>query len=188
MTAYVVLDDYKTWADIKSPNQDAQINQILEAACDVVQEYIGFKLTIDGSGDATTPEKVFRYQFTHPYDHAVLLPDWNAEISEIKFFVKNGATAYTIPDITTDNYYVDDMAGVLHLTIPISTSLGIEVKYTYSNPLTESIKLATYMLIDYWRNKDFQMVKLQGGQSVTSTPTRVLPKHIESILNSSRGM
>ena len=189
MTTYVTLSDFKTWADIKSPNHDAQINQLLDTACIVVQDYIGYQLTIDANGDTLTPEKVFKYMFQHPHDCDILLPDFDADISKVELFLKNAtASSSVLPEITDANYYVDELAGVLHLNIGISTRLGIAITYTYSNAVDDALKLATYMLIDYWRNKDFQMVKLQGGQSVTSTPTRVLPKHIESIINARRGM
>lgn len=189
MTAYISIDDYKVWADIKSPNQDSQINQLLEPACLVVQDYIGYTLTLDGNNDPTTPEKVFKYFFKHKNDTEILLPDMDTEISSVALFVKGlPVGTSTLPTLTEDNFHIDELASVLHLETNISSDWGVAVTYTYSNKLTDSIRLATYMLVDYWRNKDFQMVKLQGGQSVTSTPTRVLPKHIESILNASRGM
>jgi hypothetical protein len=187
MTTYVDLDGYKTWADMKSPNQDPAITQLLSPACIVVQDYIGFQLTIDAQGGTLAPEKIFKYFFKHRFDQEILLPDWNAQVTALALFMR-GDSSVVLPTLGVDNYYVDDMAGVLRLDVPVSTSIGINITYTYSNALDDAIKLATYMLIDYWRNKDFQMVKLQGGQSVTSTPTRVIPKHIESILNPYRGM
>ncbi len=189
MTTFVQLADFKTWADIKSPNHDTQINQLLGAACSVVQDYIGYNLTIDTDGTTLTPEKVFKYIFKHPHDFDILLPDWNADVTDLELFLLQGTTStVTLPEITDKDYTVDDTVGVLHLHVPVSNKLGVKITYTYSNPVDDTLRLATYMLIDYWRNKDFQMVKLQGGQSVTSTPTRVLPKHIESILNPYRGM
>jgi hypothetical protein len=186
MTTFIDLEGYKTWANISSPNLDSQITQLLAPSCIVVQDYIGFQLTIDAEGGPLTPEKIFKYHFKHPYDFDILLPDWNAQVTALELFLRNSTVTIPLPEVTVSDYYVDDLAGVLHLDIPVSDRLGLNVTYTYSNVLDEGIKLATYMLIDYWRNKDFQMVKLQGGQSVTSTPTRVLPKHIESILNSHR--
>jgi hypothetical protein len=186
MTTFIDLEGYKAWAVISSPNLDSQITPLLSPACIVVQDYIGFQLTINADGSALSPEKVFKYYFKHPHDFDILLPDWNAQVTGLELFLRNSTVTIPLPEVTNSDYYVDELAGVLHLDLPVSDRLGINVTYNYSNVLDESIKLATYMLIDYWRNKDFQMVKLQGGQSITSTPTRVLPKHVESILNAHR--
>lgn len=191
MTTYVNLDNYKIWADIKSPNQDAKLNQLIAPACEMIQEYLGFNFTIDENTlETVSQRKSYKYLFQHDYDCDILLPDWNTQIVSIELFLKQGDAGSTpLPEVVEGDYYVNETTGVLHMAIPVSDRWGMDITYDNSYDLDSTTVLATYMLIDYWKDKNFEStVSQQSGNFVTRTPVRVLPKHIESMLNAKRGI
>lgn len=188
MTEYITMQEYKGWAGLTSPNQDPQIAPLIPAACEAVQEYIGYTINpLDVDGNPISTDKVFRYMFKSRYDNEILLPSWNSKPSAAALVMRHNPNI-VVRTLEDYNYYIDELTGKLTLTTEIQEGLGLAVTYTETNEATDSIKLATYMLIDYWKEQDFQVVKSQSGQSVTSTPVRVLPSHIESLLDSYRGM
>ncbi|BAV81300.1 hypothetical protein [Vibrio phage VCPH] len=187
--AVITLDDYKAWATIKSPNQDTQLTPLVEAASAAVESFLGYKFTTDTSGVDTPKRVTKKYPLAHRFQDEFLLPDMDVSILTISVYSTNHYTTINpavellMADLDPSEYHVEEDIGLLKIFRRMYEGWGIEVVYDTSKTPDEAVKLATCLLVDYWKDKDFNTTVTQGGQSVSHVSTRVLPKHIEAILN-----
>lgn len=182
----VTLDEVKRYMKISSPNQDEALTALLEPATEVVEGYLKYKFTSD---DVTTPvsEKRTEKFLLNPYQQDYLLDTTDTDVIYVSWSIpyQNIGSSITVqlPEITDEDYFVDQCLGRITFFRTISQRTICEVEYNTAKTPTEGIKLATMMLISYWQEKEFNQTITNQGQSVTRTPVRTLPKHVESILN-----
>tara|TARA_Y100001956_G_C4122832_1_gene188431 strand:+ start:1930 stop:2484 length:555 start_codon:yes stop_codon:yes gene_type:complete len=181
----ITLEEYKTYAGISSPNKDTEINVLLQPATEMIEGYLKYTFT---SEDLNTPVPVRKTEvfLTSPFRQEYLLDEVDTTVANVSF---EGIRGQGAPDITTEDWFADTRLGKITLFYPLESIIyKCTVEYDVTKTPTESIKLAACMLIDYWNQKDFKSAIAEGGQSVTYTPVRTMPRHIENILNNYRTM
>ncbi|CAM0005133.1 head-tail adaptor [Vibrio phage D239] len=177
--ALITIDEFKTYAGINSPNKDEQINPLLEPATEMIQGYLKIEFT---SEDISTPlpKRVVEKFLTDSLQQEYLLPDMDVDVLSVTLTGIQGRGA---PELEDGDWFVDTRLGKLTFFVDMSSPYYCDVEYDTTSSPTEAIKLATCMLVNYWLQQDFNSAIAGAGQSVTYTPVRVLPKHIENILN-----
>lgn len=188
--ALVTLAEYKSWATINSPNQDTRLQQLIDAATVEIESYLDYKFTVDELGDTVPVQKTKKIVPHNEFQTEFLLPDTDTAIVSITPFIVNPTASSISTDLLTalteDEYLVEEDIGLLRIFRRMYRGWGLEVVYDTSKTPDEAIKMACFMLIDYWKDSDYKTNITQGGMAVTQTPVRVLPKHIEAILNGYR--
>lgn len=182
MTTIITLEEFKAYAGISSPNKDDQINPLLVPATEMVQNYLKIDFT---SLDLDTPavKRVTEKFLTTENQPEYLLDTYDTEVVSV---VLEGLQGRQAPELTADDWFADTRIGKITLLFNPSDTYFCVVEYDTTKSPTELVKLAACMLVDYWLQKDFNSAVAASGQSVTYTPVRVLPKHIENILNTYR--
>lgn len=188
--AIITLEEYKTWATINSPNQDSRLTPMIEAASIMVEKYLDYSFTIDGAGATVPVQKTKKFVLYHGFQDEFLLPDTDTTIVSITPYIVN-PTASSISQaelspLEEEEYLIEEDIGLLRVFRKLYKGWGLTVVYDTSKTPDEAIKMACCMLVDYWKDSDFKTNMTQGGMAVTQTPVRVLPKHIEAILNTYR--
>lgn len=184
----ITLEEYKVYATISNIAQDDQINALIPASTEAIQAYLGYVFTDDSDPDVTNPRVVKSIKL-QPYQTEYLLPHTDTDISLVTWrpYGPYGDSTAEVPSILEDTeWFADGEIGMITFIRPITRNHFADIEYRTSKTVTEDIKLATLMLVDYWRNKDFRQTITNQGQSVTSTPTRNLPKHVQALLNPHR--
>lgn len=179
----ITLEEYKTYAGISSPNKDAEITVLLEPATEMIEGYLKYTFTSDDMEAPVAVQKTETF-LTSPFQQEYLLDEVDTTVANVSFAGIQGNSA---PELTADDWFADTRLGKVTLFYPVDSAVfKCTVEYDVTKTPTESIKLAACMLVDYWNQKDFKSAIAQGGQSVTYTPVRTMPKHIENILNNYR--
>lgn len=185
--AIITLDEYKTWATINSPNQDARLAPLVEAASVEIESYLDYKFTIDAQGATVPVQKTKRIVLYDESQFEFLLPDTDTTIVSVTPFIVNPTASSiamaNLEPLTADEFLIEEDIGLLRVYRKLYRGWGLDVVYDTSKTPDEAIKMACCMLIDYWKDSDYKTNITQGGMAVTQTPVRVLPKHIEAILN-----
>lgn len=188
--AVITLDEYKAWATIKSPNQDDKLTPLVLAASEAVEAFLGYKFTTDDAGVDTPKRVTKKFPLAHAHQNEFLLPDTDTKILTVGVYSTNhyttinSAVELLMADLDESEYHIDEDIGVLQVFRRLYEGWGIEVTYDTSKSPSEAVKLATCLLIDYWKDQDFNSTVTMGSgaPSVTHVSTRVLPKHVEAIL------
>lgn len=188
--AIITLAEYKTWATINSPNQDTRLQQLIDAAAKEIEQYLDYTFTIDELGDTVPVQKTKKIVPRSEFQTEFLLPDTDTSIVSVTPYIVNPTSSSISTDLlaelTEDEYLVEEDIGLLRVFRKLYRGWGLEVVYDTSKTPDEAIKMACFMLVDYWEGNDYKTNITQGGMAVTQTPVRVLPKHIEAILNTYR--
>lgn len=188
--AFITLEEYKTYATISSPNQDNQITALLEPVSQTIEAYLGYTFT-DDSTAVSNPRKraVFMIQ---KFQQEYLLDETDTYISYVQWDVANPYIGYgssirqdvSESRILGDNeWFADVRIGKITFLRPISQDYIATIEYKTTKTISEDIKLAALMLLDYWINKkNFNASIVNQGQSTTKVAMKNLPAHIEAII------
>lgn len=183
MSSIITLEEFKQYAGISSPNKDSQITPLLVPATEMIQAYLKIDFT---SLDLTTivPELKTETFITQESQAEYLLDTWDVEIVDVTL---KGVGRYgQVRELVEGDWFADTTIGKITFFQELSEKYLCTVQYNTAKNPNEVLKLAACMLTDYWIQQDFRTTTSNNGQSVTHTPVRVLPKHIESILNTYR--
>lgn len=182
--ALITLEEFKNYAGINSPNKDTAIEALLSPASEMVQGYLKYEFT---SEDVNTPlpaRKIERF-LTSELQPEYLLDHVDVDVISVSLEGIRGAGA---PELEEGDWFVDTRLGKITFFVDMYNRYYCDVEYDTTSSLSEAVKLACCMLVNYWLQQDFNAAVAGAGQSVTYTPVRVLPKHIESILNIHRAL
>ncbi len=182
--ALITLEEFKAYAGINSPNRDDQINPLLEPSGEMIQGYLKIEFT---SEDINTPipERRTERFLTAELQPEYLLDEVDVDVLSVTLEGIRGAGA---PELEEGDWFTDTRLGKITFFVDMTNCYYCNVEYDSTRSLNEAIKLANCMLVNYWLQQDFNSAVAGAGQSVTYTPVRVLPKHIESILNIHRAL
>ena len=194
--AIITAAEYKTYATISSTNKDDRIAQLLEPVSLAVEAYLKYKFT-DDTTVFSNPKKTAIFPI-HKFQQEYLLEETDVYVTFVQWQIANpyigqGSSIVEIRDqyqeLLDNEWFVDTSMGKITFLRPIMQDYFATVEYKTSKTVSEDIKLAALMLLDYWiDNKNFQQTVSSQGQSVSKVSTRNLPKHIEAILNPHRGL
>lgn len=181
MAAIITVEEYKLYAGINSPNQDAKIESLIAPASQTVISYLGYSVTTD-TGVPGDPVTTRLLASEHQSDY--LLPPFTEEVFDVHYSIRGGDPI----EIGEGSYFFDSGTAILTLFNTISNNTILSVSHSPSHNLAEDdIKLATTMLVDYWMDKkNFQTAIVNQGQSVKGIAIYNLPQHIEAILSPHR--
>ncbi|QKN88550.1 hypothetical protein vBValSX1_157 [Vibrio phage vB_ValS_X1] len=186
------LEEYKEYAAIASPTQDAKIEQLMPAVASAIQTYLGYEFeeapVADNNGTFPFVTDVLvgatETQVTSPHQQEYMLQDVDVVVTEVKLR-RTGAPETENKVLGADDWFVDSRLGKLTVFPTLDKSYIMTV--TYDVDLIQAsadIKLAGFMLLDYWIDrKNFNKTVVSQGQSTTKVRLNNMPKHIENILN-----
>lgn len=184
-TILATLKEYKAYNNITTPNKDAQIEILLEAASQYIKNYCA-KSFIDYYNES----KVEYLNGTYKCVYLEELPV--RSVSSVKTSVDGGVTQVLLVENT--DYFVNKEEGTIisannKFVSPTHIYKSLEVTYKggYIKP-PRDIVLATIELVEYYKDEEFTPRKAMQTASIENaiTMSNKLPSHIKNILDSYR--
>lgn len=172
MDNLVTLDEYKQFASIEGKKDNAQLQSLITACSQLVQDYLGYTLE-----DSTGLNAVIR---TRKGATEYMLPSFDAVVNKVTYKIR-GTTLEK--ELTEDDVHIED-TGLIQLydIIPGEGDI-IKVAYTANKELTEALKLATNLLVKFYYKEEFNKTSIgAAGQTVTYQVGKNFPPHIRAIL------
>lgn len=180
-TPIITREEYKTYASINSGNSDDQIDALLNPVSLTIENYLGYKFL----ADAEITQRILLRDYQTEY----LITNVGAELTGVTLKALN-PTASSISSypneivLTEDDWFFESDIGMLTILASVPSNYQAVISYTITKEISDEIKLAALMLLDYWRDsKNFKTSVTQQGQSVSKVPVGNLPSHIEAIIN-----
>lgn len=174
--AVITLNDYKAYAQINSPNQDAKLTPMVAMVNSFIENYIGYSVGSEKSLQQTvTPQGNEIYLNTFPV----------ASVSKI--VIKRFGQADQ--EIAAEKYYVDRINGIIEILDPSlklpTNPRSIEVQYRAgSSSVASDLKLAALELVMYYDKREFKNSVSSGdGQSVGFQSIKTIPPQVKAILD-----
>ena len=156
----ITLADYKTFANITSPNQDSQLSPLVTFVNQFVSDYIGIT------------SSYFEYL---DGDSIILLPS-NQKVLSITGNV-------TIDNEYLENYSITDFIQVnykLMFKRPVVGKVLITLD-DYSN--NTAIKEACYLLVKHYNKEEYKPNVQSGQEQIQYSEPKSLPIYIKNILD-----
>jgi len=156
----ILLEDYKNYADINSPNQDNKLTPLVAYVNDFVEKYCGTKFSLQ----TVTGERVL------VSEGGFILP--NAPVSSIE-------NIELVEDDREFEYWPRLEEGTVE--VDFEDSIYARVDYTWGyDGLPDGLKIPCFELISYFYKREFNKSKSLGGETVTYLDPSVIPPHIRA--------
>ena len=157
-------DDYRIYAGLKRPEVDPKVQQLIKAANAHVIKYLNIETS------PISKIQVNRNRDTYFLDAI--------EATSIASVTRMGSTE----PVDMGSYFLQAPGVLVFTTIPIE---GWYTVVTDSDPLavTDDLKTAVYLLVQYWDKNEYRDSRTFGGETVAFTNQNTgMPKHIRTIL------
>jgi hypothetical protein len=159
----ILLEDYKSYADINSPNQDNKLTPLVAYVNDFIQRYCGTKFETT----TVTGERVLISE------GGFILP--NAPVQSIE-------NIDLIEDSREFDYWLRQEEGTVE--VDFEDSVNARVDYTWGfSEVPEGLKVPCFELISYFYKREFNKSKSLGGETVTYLDPSIIPPHIRAGLD-----
>ena len=160
----VTLEELKGYLKITSPNQDTQLQILLDGAISLVDAQISDEYTLT---ELKQTESVL------PGKNTIYLNYYNVPISDV----------YLEPDFSLLQYI--KIGNYIEVTSPVSGTVLILYNHSSTRAIPSAIKLAVMELVNHWMSKAYVTNRSSsGGQSVSSVPqVGGIPLHVLAMLS-----
>ena len=156
----ITLEDYKSYAEINSPNSDTKLTALVEYVNNFVSKYCGTKF----SPTIVLGEK------HEVFGNLIVLK--NAPIISVEGILLDGR------ELPID--YVELEEGIVTLVRPLN-GLRASVDYTYGHEsIPGALKIACFELITYFNKREFNKSKSLAGENITYLDPSVIPPHVRA--------
>lgn len=160
----ITLAEYKVFAGLSSPNQDAQLTQLIEFVNQFVSDYLGFLASYVEYADA---------------QDTFLLPSTQT-VSSISGDIY-------VDDVLVPNTTITTFMQIGY-KIKLSSSVTGKLVFTMAAPTTNpAIKEACFLLIKHYTKEEYKPSMQVGQEQVNTSEPKSLPIHIKNILDLYRG-
>lgn len=161
-------DDYRKLAGLKRPEIDPKIEMLIAAANAHVTAYLNYT-------DKTTEYiNVTRNRNTYFLDS--VLADGIISVTRRK------SPDQTYEPVYSSDYFLEDGGKLVFDIVPPAGYYEV-VLSNGELTVTDDIKNAVFMLVNYWDKNEYRDSRNFGGESVTFTTQNTgMPKHIRTIL------
>lgn len=156
----ITLAEYKVFASISSPNQDAQLTPLVNFVNQFVSDYLGVS------------ESVVEYVDN---SNTLLLPSSQLVASIVGDIYTNG--------ILVPNSIITDFTQLgfkLVFTTPITGKVTITLSNNIGNP---AVKEACFLLVKYYLKEEYKPNIQSGQEQVQTSEPKGLPIYIKNILD-----
>lgn len=181
MADLITLAEYKAYAGLNTPNQDAQINALIPGICQYVETYCNrkFKYYITEPFTEVFSGKYYPIQLKH---HPV------TQILQVKESVDHGATYTTLDEYTSWVLDKEEGTVVQPLGVFVAGINRYSVTYNYGfETLPDDLRLAIFDLVKYYMKNDMAVHsnKAPGTSQVQLDyqTNAAMPAHIRRILD-----
>lgn len=159
----ILLEDYKSYVEINSPNQDSKLTPLVAYVNDFVEKYCGTKF----SPQTVTGERLLISEGGFILPNAPLISIDNIEL---------------INDDRTFEYWPRLEEGTVE--VDFEDSVYARVDYTWGfSQMPDGVKLPCYELITYFSKREFNKSRSLGGETITYLDPSVIPPHIRAGLD-----
>lgn len=156
----ITLAEYKVFASISSPNQDAQLTPLVNFANQFVSDYLGVS------------ESVVEYVDN---SNTLLLPSSQLVASIVGDIYTNG--------ILVPNSIITDFMQ-LGFKVVFATPITGKVTITLSNSIgNPAVKEACFLLVKYYLKEEYKPNIQSGQEQVQASEPKGLPIYIKNILD-----
>lgn len=188
MASLITVQEYKDFANVTTTKTDDQLQIMCDTASNIVETYLNRKF--DGAAYILR-EKISENRYK------VFLRDYDNEVGSVMLTLNDSEHNTVILSEEDGNMYLDDYLGIIEV-IPNPNTLpkipdGSIITVSVTNPGAASVppdvKLATYMLVTYYKENHYNKdtVQSMGGQQVTFAPSpKNLPNYVRAILTPHR--
>ena len=156
----ITLAEYKVFASISSPNQDAQLTPLVNFVNQFVSDYLGVS------------ESVVEYVDN---SNTLLLPSSQLVASIVGDIYTNG--------ILVPNSIITDFMQLgfkVVFTTPITGKVTITLSNNIGNP---AVKEACFLLVKYYLKEEYKPNIQSGQEQVQTSEPKALPIYIKNILD-----
>ena len=156
----ITLAEYKVFASISSPNQDAQLTPLVNFVNQFVSDYLGVS------------ESVVEYVDN---SNTLLLPSSQLVASIVGDIYTNG--------ILVPNSIITDFMQLgfkVVFTTPITGKVTITLSNNIGNP---AVKEACFLLVKYYLKEEYKPNIQSGQEQVQASEPKGLPIYIKNILD-----
>ena len=156
----ITLAEYKVFASISSPNQDAQLTPLVNFVNQFVSDYLGVS------------ESVVEYVDN---SNTLLLPSSQLVASIVGDIYTNG--------ILVPNSIITDFMQLgfkVVFTTPITGKVTITLSNNIGNP---AVKEACFLLVKYYSKEEYKSQIQSGAEQIQVADVKALPIHIKTILD-----
>lgn len=156
----ITLAEYKVFASISSPNQDAQLTPVVNFVNKFVSDYLGVS------------ESVVEYVDN---SNTLLLPSSQLVASIVGDIYTNG--------ILVPNSIITDFMQLgfkVVFTTPITGKVTITLSNNIGNP---AVKEACFLLVKYYLKEEYKPNIQSGQEQVQASEPKGLPIYIKNILD-----
>lgn len=159
----ILLDDYKNYAEINSPNQDNKLTPLVAYVNDFVEKYCGTKFSVQN----VTGERILISEGGFILPNAPLIEITNVEL---------------IDDTRTFEYWPRLEEGTVEVDFDDAIYARVDYSWGFTD-MPEGVKLPAYELITYFAKREFNKSKSLGGETITFLDPSVIPPHIRAGLD-----
>lgn len=167
---FLTYDDYKTYANLKQPDIAPDVKVLIDAANAHVSAWLNI------TEDASETIQVLSTRNTY------FLSGISA--NSISYIRPMTATDDTY-DLDPSTYFLKPPGTLTFIVIPPAGYYNVALDFATSDPttVTQDIKNAVYMLVNYWAKSEYRDSRSFGGETVAfTTQATGMPKHIRTIL------
>lgn len=172
---FLTIEDYKKFIGSKKPDIDETTKQYILSANAAITAYLNYP--------TNTSETISVYR-----NRTVYFLE-NPLITQITSIIRVGDPIYGPSEpVSPTSYFLQD-SGKLVFTSSLPDGYYI-INYNESDfTVTEDLKLAAFMLVQYWEKAEYRDSKSFGGETVGfTTQSTGMPKHIRTILELYRNL
>lgn len=156
----ITLAEYKVFASISSPNQDAQLTPLVNFVNQFVSDYLGVS------------ESVVEYLDN---SSTLLLPSSQLVASIVGDIYTNGIL---VPNSTITDFM--QLGFKVVFATPITGKVTITLSNSISNP---AVKEACFLLVKYYLKEEYKPNIQSGQEQVQASEPKGLPIYIKNILD-----
>lgn len=156
----ITLAEYKIFASISSPNQDAQLTQLVNFVNQFVSDYLGVS------------ESVVEYLDN---SSTLLLPSSQLVASIVGDIYTNGIL---VPNSTITDFM--QLGFKVVFATPITGKVTITLSNSIGNP---AVKEACFLLVKYYLKEEYKPNIQSGQEQVQASEPKGLPIYIKNILD-----
>lgn len=156
----ITLAEYKVFASISSPNQDAQLTPLVNFVNQFVSDYLGVS------------ESVVEYVDN---SNTLLLPSSQLVASIVGDIYTNGIL---VPNSTITDFM--QLGFKVVFATPITGKVTITLSNSIGNP---AVKEACFLLVKYYLKEEYKPNIQSGQEQVQASEPKGLPIYIKNILD-----
>lgn len=156
----ITLADYKTFANITSPNQDSQLSPLVAFVNQFVSDYLGISSSFDEYLENT---------------NTLLLPSTQSVLS-------------ISGSVYIDNEYYEDLAitNFIQVGFKVIFTKSITGKITITlsdKTINNAVKEACNLLVKHYSKEEYKSQIQSGAEQIQVADVKALPIHIKTILD-----